>query len=745
MRAVTAAFVALGVAISLGLAGAAIAQPRRARPSTRGLGRSTTHSAGDALPSPGSLRGRFGADAAVRLTRSSDADERLRGIERAADTDTSGALALLERAGRASGPGALDPRLPDEGIARKDPRALLAVVRGLAQWTDNDGARAVLDEIVRAPVEAFATRPPGATSRDPADDESQGAARVTLARQEAAIALATSANPLALERLVTASRSGGPGQDAALLALAIAPPSDPATLGGVALTTPPILGLAARISDLRVLDPILGAVRASDPALRSAALLALSAAGDTRAVEVARAAAHDDDPRVRVAAASALAHLATPDASSAVEALVMDDATVTEGLRIAQSVQSEGIVKAAVARAVAASEAPVREAAVAALGRQISPSAVKALVAILRVPETHGIAAMPALQGDAACALARSPSSDALGAIETLVDAPVTRRLAARAYFVRRFLRGDRSALLDGALATLGASSDALDRAVGVQALVALGERSLASALADHDPRVRRAGAMGALAMPDFPTDATLLARAASDPDEATREVLARGWMTTDANVGHVSVTTSVLIERTTAGGPDAPLAAFALARRTEDEPSAQVDALLRSPDALLRAHTARGLGQSLSPSATGRLAAAYAWEGDAGVRRAILTALAAHVSGRDAEAARRVFDLADRLDPDAVARWIAANARVGTSIDRVYQVEPRAIAWLHIVPAETSPAPLGVTGLLATSDGRAVPIVFDDEGYALVPGVSPGEARLRLAPRLPAYSPSPP
>src|ERR1019366_7893949 len=104
----------------------------------------------------------------------------------------------------------------------------------------------------------------------------------------------------------------------------------------------------------------------------------------------------------------------------------------------------------------------------------------------------------------------------------------------------------------------------------------------------------------------DFPTGATLLARAASDPDEATREVLARGWMTTDANVGHVSVTTSVLIEPPTAGAPGAPLAAFALARRTEDEPSPQVDALLRSPDALLRAHTARGLGQSLSPSATG-------------------------------------------------------------------------------------------------------------------------------------------
>ena len=304
MRAVTVAGVAVLVVL---FASVAPAQPNAPR------GRA--HVVPPGLPGPSSLRGRFGTDAAARLMRSSDADERLRGVERAAGADTSAALALLERAGRASGPGALDPRLPDEGIARKDPRALLAVVRALAQWTSDGGARAVLDEIVRAPTEAFATRSPGAASRDPAHDEVEGAERVTLARQEAAVALAISGNEMALERLVTASRSGGPGQDAALLALATAPPSDPRTLGGVALTTPPMIALAARVGDLRTLESILGVVKASDPALRSAALAALAAAGDTRAVDVARAALHDDDPRVRVAAAEALTRLATPDAA----------------------------------------------------------------------------------------------------------------------------------------------------------------------------------------------------------------------------------------------------------------------------------------------------------------------------------------------------------------------------------------------------------------------------------------------
>ena len=78
----------------------------------------------------------------------------------------------------------------------------------------------------------------------------------------------------------------------------------------------------------------------------------------------------------------------------------------------------------------------------------------------------------------------------------------------------------------------------------------------------------------------------------------------------------------------------------------------------------------------------------------------------------------------------------------IGARQDRDADAGPREIAWLRLVPGETAPAVAGATALLATSDGRAIPIAFDDDGYALVPGVSPGEARLRLAPRLPSYSP---
>ena len=94
----------------------------------------------------------------MRLMRSSDANERLRGIERAASTHTTEALTLLERATRASLAGeGLDPRMPPDGVARSDPRALLAAVRGLAAW-DDDRARAALRAVVGAPADFFATR-----------------------------------------------------------------------------------------------------------------------------------------------------------------------------------------------------------------------------------------------------------------------------------------------------------------------------------------------------------------------------------------------------------------------------------------------------------------------------------------------------------------------------------------------------------------------------------------------------------
>jgi hypothetical protein len=690
-----------------------------------------------ALSSPDSLLGHFGTEAAARLMRSGEADDRLRGIARAASVRTTEALALLERAARARSGEALDPRMPPDGVARADPRALLTVVRALADW-NNDRARAALLAIVSAPTDQFATRVASTASLDPAADDAEGADRITLARQEAAIAVADSGGELALEALVATARSGGAGQAAALEALSIHPPASPIALGGVALTTPQVVALAIRIGDLRSLDPILGIVGASDPALRAAAITALGEAGDTRAVEIARMAVHDPDPRVRLASGNALVRLGASDAERTVEALIADDATALDALALGRIVQGEGVTKSAAARAVASSDPDMRAAAVATLGHQASASAVRALLVLT---------ADPLLQGDAAYALARSPSPRALGAIEELASAGAAegglatsaqplRRLVARAYFARRFLRGDRSARLDALIDALATSLDPRDRAVGMEALVALGERSVGEALVDGDARVRRAGAMGAMGRWDTRTAAQLLARAVIESDEPTRGLLALGLMDKDAGY---AAPTSALAERATAGGPDAPLAAFALAVRDEGRLEERVDALLTAHDPVLRAHVARGLAPSRAPDATGRLCGAYTWEADKTVRRAIIAALSVRSASPERQ---RVLELAARLDPDRQTRATAATALSPRSVDgRANAAQVPEIAWIRLVAAPGATRPPDSAALLARSDGLAVPIVFDDDGYALVPGVPPGEAQLRLAPALPAYS----
>jgi HEAT repeat protein len=658
--------------------------------------------------------------------RSPDPEQRLQGVERAATTHTPEALTLLQRAAGASVPGSFDPHAPIDGVARADPRALIAVVRGLAAWADRESARSALSAIVSGPTQLFATRVVSLATSDPAADDAEGAARVALARQEAAIALADSGGQLAIEALIAIARSGGPGQSAALDALAIHPPPWP-VLGGVTLTTPAMIGLATSIGDLRSLDAIEGALHASDAALRASALDALGAGRDARVVQAARSAAHDPDARVRLAAAAALVRLGSADAAQAVETLVADDATARAALGLAREVQGEGIVRAAAARAVASADRELRSAAIDVLGRQASTSAVGALLQIV---------GDPSLEGDAACALARSPSPAATPALERLATDPARRRLAARAYFVRRLVRAERCAPLDTLLGSMAASPEGRDRAVGMEALVALGERPLDLALRDRDPRVRRAAAMGAMSAKRPATAGALLAALAVETDPGARQVLTLGLLDPGASAG---VPTTLLLDRAEAGGADAPLAALALARRWNDESGARVDALLRSHDPLLRAHASLGLGESGAPDATGRLARAYAWEPVAAVRRAIVAALGQRDrGGAVAPSLHETLAWAARLDPDRIVRLVAARQLAGGEAS----TRPGAtdVAWIRLVPAPGSSLPAGATAALVTSDGLSRPIAFDDEGYALLPGVPAGESSLRLAPQLPPY-----
>jgi HEAT repeat protein len=675
------------------------------------------------------LRAHVALEVAARLMRSNDPDERVRGIERAASSHTPESLALLLRAAANGDSAGLDPRVPVEGMARKDPRALLEVVRALAEWSDEEEARSALASVVAAPSLSFATRPAGRITDDPVDDDAVGADRIRLAREEAAFALAAGGRPLALEALVTIARAGGPGQVPALHALSAHPPSTPAVLAGAGLTTPATVMLAAQVGDLRSLDAILVLARSSDAELRAAAIAASGASGDTRVADVARAAANDPDPRVRAAAVSALVRIRADVAARAVEALIRDDATALPGLRLAREVLDDGVTKAISARAAVSADAEVRRAAVEALGRQTTPIAVAALTTL---------AAGSELAGDVACALGRSPSTAAMGAIEAMAGSAAVTRLAARAYFVRRYERGERSLRLDALVESLARSADPSNRAVGVEILVALGQASIEGALADGDAAVRRAGVLGSIARWTPGTGELLLSRLAVEPDASTRIVLATGLIDGDP---HEIVPTSRLVQRLRAGGPDAPLSALALAARSS-EAGAVVDQTILSRDPVMRAQTLRGLGASRGDDVVGRIVAAYAWEGDADVRRAAIEALTRHPA-EAAMAGRSTLMHASSMDPDEGARWTAARALDGMPPERTMNGDgtPRAIAWLRLAPTAGSSGLPGETALVIRSDGVAVPVAFDDDGYALVPGMPPGEATLRLAPRLPPYS----
>ena len=266
-----------------------------------------------------------------------------------------------------------------------------------------------------------------------------------------------------------------------------------------------------------------------------------------------------------------------------------------------------------------------------------------------------------------------------------------------------------------------------------MQALVALGELALQAALDDPDPRIERAGAMGALGLP-------ATARRAGAEAAPPRDAAARRCWSSGSSPGSGGAATVDLIERARGGGPDAPLAALALSARDDDAVREAVDGLLQSRDPVIRAHAARGLGRSTAPDAVGRLARAYLFEPELQVRRALVAAMAGLVqdAGAPRAAARRSASRHE-LDPDRhhPGDGHAAPLRPRRPGSDRHATRSR---WLRIVPAAGAAAPQAMTAMVVGADGLARPIVFDDDGYALVPGLPSGEATLRLAPRLPAY-----
>lgn len=708
-------------AAATGFALAASAQPSRRPPTSP-----AASSASPVASLPGNVRAHVGTDYAARLLRSTDPDERIRGIQRAATIGSAETIALLVQSTESS------------AAVRSDSRALIELARGLARFADQERVRAALLLIVNAGNPGIAGRLPhpgrGATEALSLE-EGDPIARVELARQIAAIALARSGADRALEQLYGVARGGGSGQPAAMLALTLQPPRDPGFYGTAGTTMPAsVVRMLGQLGDLRALEILHAATRASDVGVRGAAIVSLAELGDERAIGLARAAIAEPDARLRAVAGEAFVLLAAPERFKAVSALVTDEVTSAIGIRLAERVHNAEITKLLAARALVHPDRELRAAAIRSLGRSPEPAAATALAA-------PPIVADPTFGYFAALALARSPAPNAAQVITTLASSKSSAGLGVRAYVVRALARGERNDAGDELLARLAASKDGRERALGAFGRVALGVTSLESALADPDARVRRAAATASLARPSKSNTHALLARLASEKDEPTRQVLAAGLVDGDRDG---LLTTTWLVDRAESGGADAALSAYALARRADEPIQRKVGQLLASKDAVLRAHAARGLAFGALADAAGRLANAYAYETDVMVRRAVVAALVARTQDATSPARKSTLEHAAQLDPDGPTRQLARLGLAGATDPVAAPASPET-AWLRITLADGAPPGEVYVGSVVRSDGVAVPIAFDDDGFAIVPGLPPGEVRLVLAPRLPSYKASKP
>lgn len=704
------------------LTSVAAAQPIRvpSRPASAGSETKTE------APAEGtsSLRKRVGMDRAAQLLDASG-DASLRGIARLASLGTPEAISLLAR--RANDP--------------TTPREALAIARALAPYADRDGARLGLLRLLgsRPPIEhdddeseededdEESPRPP----RNEDDDARDVDGRSDLARRIAALALALTQDMRAVESLYGLAVGEGPARDAARFALVASPPKSPAfyelARKKMSVETARLLG---RIGDLRAIDPLLEAATTGDVDRRVAAIGALAALGDTRALELARRAVTSTDLRLREAGARAIVALGAEERVGVVARLVEDPATFALGATLAHDVHHPEITKRLAERTRAETDPGARSLAIAALGRSPDPNAAAALATRMTDPSAGY---------EAALALARSPAPNATSQLVDGMNGPA-RALAARAWIVRSLLRHERRADADERTFALVRSTNPTERSIGAFARVALAGDSAGAFLSSNDARVRRAALLATLARPQAVDHDALLAHRA-DPDAFVRALLVARLAGANDRVDD-GLTTTELARRADAGGPDALAAVEAVARRTNEALETTVERWLASDDPQVRAHAARGLGAASYPRATGWLADLFADEPDTDVRRAIVAALAARTADAKASARREALEAA-RLDPDAaVAR--TARAALANLPPRSDDPAPGGeVAWIRLVSSDGAKPDRTFSGVVVGSDGVAVPVVFDDDGHALVAGLPPGPYRLVLASGAPSYDAS--
>lgn len=717
--------------IALALAAVTTATPATAQP--RPHVRRHAITVAEPGPEPGESGGvsatgfkaRFGVPHAEKLLTKDDPATRIRGVERLAAIRTEESIEALVSA-------------MELGTAlSRDPRARLTAVRALARHA---GTPTVRDLLVRELAELPKARRSG----------SSGLAE--LIRGTSAMALARSRDESALVALISAIRQGGAPARAAREALLCYPPRSlepifrgPASRAGargkakkgararkVQRALPPsVLEFLGQLGDLRAIPHLRKTLERKDLASQIAAAVALARLGDETALPYAEAWIKRPDAKLQVAAARVFTVLGSERAPRALATLLSSESTHLEGVALALDAPTPSLGKALVA-VVDELPADQRALALVALGRAGGTHAIQALEARLRVPAdaTTAAFALASMPGEAATrALGR-----ALTTAQSQPSGHADARRLARAGILRGLTHDDAPDELDDALARLLASKHAADREVAIFGLVASGERAPTDFVSSKNVPLGElaAAARGAMAGGDASLSAlhpVLTQRL--DEDDARWRVAASIALIAEPTAR--GVPSSMLVAWAEQGGPEAPLAARALASRDDELMRPQIERLLEGTDPVVRAHAALGLAEDPESDAVSVLSRAYRFETHPQVRRGIVRAL----SARSEPQRTRVLRMARDLDPDRDVRALARSALRGKRLDQLGRREGRAwVSWVDLVTNRGEGAAVAHRAArVVRADMLSLPVVAAADGVMLVVGVSPGRGSLSLAP----------
>lgn len=642
---------------------------------------------------PASLAERFGLPHLIRLLESPSESERQRGIQRLAALGSAPALNRLAT-------------FAVERQAQLGAREWLTLARSLAPHAGDEAIRLVLAALLNrgSSVEHTAVG-------EPAGGDGPGeVALLELARGAAALALAEEGSSASIEVLGQALRMEGPSAVAAAMALEAHPPARLDDL----LDTPgePTVELArllGALGDQRSFHTLRRWVRGESAEVRAASAVALTELGHLETVPLARQWLKHELPVLRDAALRILMLTREPAATRLLVERLSSDDIEADTKRFALELPSPEMASVAISQAVRAGAEDTWWWTL--LGRIGGPAVAAPLEAALGDPE-HAFAAVHALS--------RLAGAEGQRVLARALEGRVALPLVARAAAARARYSGERFDGLEQRLQALVRAGASSERAAGAWGLSLLGTRAAIAELESEDEVRVLAAANNALSFDD-----DVLERAASllsaAPAGRVRTALAFCLLRPSGQRG---VTSASLRSFVAEAGPARPLALRVLAARDEPELRPFLRGYLGHSDPVLRAHVARGLGESRQPSAIGLLVGRFELETDEDVRHAIVCAL----SARSGRAVTRALELAKRLDPSPRVRSAARLALGGMRLG-----DPPSGTDLLWAELRSGGEAAGAGALLNVAPGLAFPVFEDPSGVLVVAGVGAQHLGIRL------------